>query len=307
MPCYDPDVTICEPRSKLTRLGRASLGLLGFALFACFPALAQPVAAVPGAGNSAPGLSVPARSPLSADARGETTGEASSSIRPQAWPVAEVYMGGVFAMALTAEDPAALARRLAEVRARWRAAVTRDGTFRNPGKASWAPTGREIMVRIEGLPLVTVTWEDARHAGRSAMAEAEAVASRLLGICSGIPLGTAWDASWFRVLDRDGNAWSPGLLDAAIYDLGEQVPLAFPGVRASLHGGILRLSGEVDTLEDKVAVARDARNMAGVRDIENLVRVRSGAPSASPPPEAVWLDGVASGSASVHDGAEVPQ
>lgn len=198
-------------------------------------------------------------------------------------------IGGASMLRLTAADEAHLAKRLAEVRARLRAAVTRDETFRPSGSLKVLRSGHEPLIGLGRMPIVTVTIVDASRVQRPASDLAERWIESLGVAMSRLPVGDAWDEAWFRVERPSGKPWEPRLLAAAILEVGELVPFGGTGIRASLHGHLLRLTGEVASLGEKLALGRNARNLPGVRDIDNRLQVRGDAPGKDLPPEATWL------------------
>lgn len=206
------------------------------------------------------------------------------------WVTARLMLDGVGVVTLAAPDAPALARRFAEIRARLRAGVSRDGTLRMPGTLAAVPGEAGVLYTLGGEPLLTLTPLDARRTGVSGLRDASvAVQAAIDAFLARLPVGEAWQEALFTAADERGRPWEPELCAVAVREVGELVPMGVPGIRASLHGHVLRLTGEVATLEQKVVLARDARNLPGVRDVDNMLVVRGGDGDPVFPPEASLL------------------
>ena len=233
---------------------------------------------------------------LLAGASAPLPGSALSPAHPPApgfaagWVTARLMLDGAGVLILAAPDAPALARRFAEIRARLRAGVSRDGTLRMPGTLAAVPGEAGILYTLEGEPLLTLTPLDARRTGASGLGEAGVVVQAALdAFLARLPVGGAWQEALCVVVDDRGRPWEPELCATAVREVGELVSMGVPGIRASLHGHVLRLTGEVATLEQKVVLARDARNLPGVRDVDNLLVIRGGDGEPVFPPEASLL------------------
>lgn len=209
------------------------------------------------------------------------------------WVTARLVLDGRPVVTLAASDDRALALRFAEIRARLRAAISRDGTIRTPGPLQATTGVAGILFALGPDPLLTVTPLDARRSGVAPAQARVDVDSSLTAYLQRLPVGEAWSEASCTLMDEHGQPWKPTLLAQAVREVGELVPIGVPGVRASLHGHILRLTGAVPTLETKVVLARDARNLPGVRDVENLLVVAGADADAPFPPEAALLPGAA--------------
>ena len=164
-----------------------------------------------------------------------------------------------------------LSSRLAAIRTRLIAAVTKDGTVQPHPPVTVTRVGATPVLSIGAEPICSITRWEAERTGTDAAALATKVAQALDAGLATLHIGSIVPAGFIGFRDLSGQAIALAALSQPAAPLS--VTLAGGRVIATIAGGVVTLTGQVDTLASKLAVERQVAATPGVVDIVNRVVV----------------------------------
>lgn len=182
---------------------------------------------------------------------------------------------------LTEQDSATLHSRAREIRNRLAGAIVKDGTVQPIPQARVDEVGGSPVIALGTLRVATITKVDATRSGhspwelasRSARSLNAALSTLRVGGC--VPTGfnvlkLAGGQSFY--LASDGSWEKPG---------GSSIALKRGRMAARIEAGVVTLTGQAETLAEKLEVARKVAEIPGVVQVVDLLAVISHAPASN--------------------------
>ena len=176
---------------------------------------------------------------------------------------------------LTAPSPPDLTARAGEIRRRLEAAVSKDGTLQPVAPIRLTDVAGTPVISVGNLPVATVTPRDAARAGQPAWVLANRWAGALEASLGTLRVGNPVPETLVRLKDAAGADVAFG--EAPVAPGAEPGPVAISlkggRIMAQIEAGVVTLTGQAETLAEKVDVATRVAAVPGVVDVVNQVVV----------------------------------
>jgi hypothetical protein len=176
---------------------------------------------------------------------------------------------------LTAPSATDLSARAGEIRRRLEAAVSKDGTLQPVAPIRLTDVAGTPVISVGKLPVATVTPRDAARAGQPAWVLANRWAGALETSLGTLRVGNPVPQTLVKLKDAAGADLA--FVEDTVAPAAEAGPitLSLKGGRftAKIEAGVVTLTGQAETLAEKVEVASRVAAVPGVVDVVNQVVV----------------------------------
>ena len=196
--------------------------------------------------------------------------------------VAYLFVGGKQTLSLASLPNLPVQKRARIIRNTILSLVQKGGTVQPFSLEPEIGKGKEVVLFLRGIPVVTATWTDARRFGTTPEALASLWANNLRAGLSLLKVGLPVPDKFVLLMDRSGNSLPIGwedLEEEVRGTLSMAAPDVVKNVKVSISDGLVILTGFVDTLASKSQAESLSAQVSQVRAIDNQLVVVPKEPS----------------------------